>query len=237
MPTGTVQGYVYYETAGCAEAHDPPPHPPPSRSFLSVPLAKNYDTLGPKDRALLERSQSVLPNLTHLSTSYYPTGYSQFFKSAEGCRVTDVDGKEYIDFMGSFGPMLLGHKHAGVEAAVRAQMLEGDCLPGPSERMVELAEKLVELHPFSAWAMFQKNGSDATTLATRIARAHTKKRVVLRAPGSYHGATPIWMAGPGVLAEEQAHQGHFTFNDLASVEAAVAEAGDDLAAIIVAGFR
>jgi len=107
--------------------------------------------------------------------------------------------------MCSFGPIILGHRHEKVERAADLQRVKfGDCLPGPSERMVELAEILVGLHSeWASWAMFQKNGSDATTLCVRLARLHTQKRVVLRAPNSYHGASHIWMGGRGVLPEEQ----------------------------------
>merc|ERR1719277_1050652 len=143
-----------------------------------------------------------------------PSHYSQFFTSAHGCRVTDVNGKTFIDYMCSFGPILLGHKHPAVEAAAAVQQEQGDCLLGPSERMVELAELLVEITPFADWAMFQKNGSDATTLCVRLARMHTRKRYILRAPGSYHGASHVWMDGHGVLPEEQAFQLHYRFNDL-----------------------
>lgn len=190
-----------------------------------------------KDNELRDRAAVVLPNLTHLSTKLYPPNYSQFFKSGSGCHATDVNGKVFIDYMCSFGPNLLGYKNAAVEEAVRTQREEGDCLPGPSERMVELAELLVEITPFADWAMFQKNGSDATSLCVRLARMHTRKRIVLRAPGSYHGASHIWMAGHGVLPEEQAFQLNYDFNNLESVYKAVKEAGDDLAAIVVAVFR
>jgi glutamate-1-semialdehyde 2,1-aminomutase len=206
---------------------------------MSIKTAKldNHDTLQAEDGALLKRASKVLPNLTHLSTRMMPSGYSQFFSHGEGCRVWDVNGKEYIDFMCSYGPILLGHKHPKVEAAVQEQMVQGDCLPGPGPRMVELAELLVSITPHADWCTFQKNGSDATTLCLRIARAHTGKRIVLRAPGSYHGASHVWMSGSGVLPEEQAFQLNYNFNDLASVRAAVKEAGGDLACIIVGAFR
>lgn len=110
--------------------------------------------------------------------------------------MTDVDGKEYIDYMASYGPILLGHRDQGVDDAVRAQMEVGNCMEGPSERMVELAELLTQVVPQATWAYFAKNGSDATSIAVRIARAHTRKRVILRAPASYHGAVPVFKEGP-----------------------------------------
>jgi glutamate-1-semialdehyde 2,1-aminomutase len=156
----------------------------------------------------------------------------------EGCRVWDADGNEYIDFMCSYGPIVLGHRHPGVEAAVQAQLAAGDCGNGPSARMVELAEKLVELTPAADWALFAKNGTDATTWCLSIARQATGKRKVLLAEGAYHGAAP-WcrpFAG-GVTEEDRAHLLYFTYNDLTSVEAAVEAAGADLAGVMVSPFR
>ncbi len=95
----------------------------------------------------------------HLNAARLPEGYPQFFASAEGCRVRDVDGREYIDFMCSWGPVLLGHRHPEVEAAARAQADLGDCLNGPGEVMVDLAEDFVAMVPHADWAMFQKNGA------------------------------------------------------------------------------
>ena len=184
----------------------------------------------------------MLASLTHLSTERgYPPGYSQFFASGQGCHVTDVDGKTYIDYMCSFGPILLGHRHPAVERAVRNQQSQGVCLTGPTARMVELGELLVEVVPWAAWAFFMKNGTDATTAAVRVARAKTGRRVVLRAPASYHGAAGLWKEARGfeggVLPEEHAHLAPYVFNGASSVRAAIERAGDDFAGIIVAAFK
>ena len=194
-----------------------------------------------KDAALLARADAVLPTLTHLSTKSMPDGYSQFFSHGEGARVWDVDGKEYIDFMCSYGPISVGHRHPAVQDAIMAQMEKGDTLSGPSERMVELAEKLVELNDWSAFATFQKNGTDSTNLAVRYARAYTGKRKMLRAQGAYHGANALWVKGTpssqGVLEEETAHQFSYHFNDLKSVEDAIESCDGDFACIMVSAFR
>ena len=209
------------------------------RHLAAAPEAEASVTT--KDAALLERAAAVLPSLTHLDTKSMPEGYSQFFSHGEGARVWDVDGKEYIDFMCTYGPISVGHRHPAVQAAITEQMSKGDSLTGPTERMVELAEKLVELNDWADFATFQKNGTDATSLAVRYARAYSGKRKLLRAPGAYHGANAVWVAGTpstqGVLEEESSHQLHYHFNDLASVKAAIEEAGDDFAAIIVSAFR
>jgi len=144
------------------------------------------------DAMLRARAQLVVPGgmWGHLNAARLPEGYPQFFASAEGCRVLNVDGREYIDFMCSWGPVLLGHRHPEVQAAAEAQAAKGDCFNGPGEVMVELAEDLVAMLPHADWAMFQKNGGDATTCCVTIARAGTGRRKVLVARGSYHGALP-----------------------------------------------
>ena len=192
------------------------------------------------DAMLRDRARRVVPGgmWGHLNAARLPEGYPQFFASAEGCRVRDVDGREYIDFMCSWGPVLLGHRHPEVEAAARAQADLGDCMNGPGEVMVELAEDFVAMVPHADWAMFQKNGADATTSCVTIARAGTGRRKVLVARGSYHGALP-WCSPSvaGVTAEDRAHLVHFEYNDVASLRAAVDAAKGDLAAILVTAFR
>lgn len=192
------------------------------------------------DMALQARAAQVIPNgmWGHMATRAIALGYPQFFASADGCRVKDVDGNEYIDFMCAWGPNVLGYKHPQVQAAALAQMAAVDAGNGPTEVLVELAETLVETLDFADWAMFQKNGADATTACVTMARAGTGKRKVIVAKGAYHGAVP-WCSPSliGVTAEDRAHLITFDWNDLGSLEAAVAMAGDDLAAILLTAFR
>lgn len=192
------------------------------------------------DAALRARAGAVIPGgmYGHMNAAGLPDAYPQFMTGGEGSRVWDADGNEYIDFMCGWGPVVLGRKDPVVEAAVRAQLDVGDLLDGPSPVMVDLAELLVELVPHADWAMLAKNGTDATTACVSIARASTGRRKVLVATGAYHGAIPWCTPRPGgVLPEDRAHLGYFDYNDVASLEAAVAEAGDDLAGIIVSPVR
>jgi glutamate-1-semialdehyde 2,1-aminomutase len=193
-----------------------------------------------KDSELRARAARVVPGgmWGHQNAANLPEGYPQFFRSAQGCRIRDVDGNEYIDFMCSWGPVLLGHHHPEVEAAAAKQMAEGDCQNGPGEAMVELAELLVDTIPHADWVQFQKNGTDATTMAVTFARAGTGKRKVLVAKGAYHGAVP-WTSPSlsGVTAEDRAHIDHYIYNDVASLEAAVDRNRGDLAAIVASAFR
>ena len=194
------------------------------------------------DTELRRRARAVIPGgmYGHLSANALPPEYPQFYARAERAHVWDVDGNEYVDFMCSFGPVLLGHKHPRVEAAVAAQLAAGDTMSGPGAPMVEAAELLTDRVAHADWAMFAKNGTDATTISVMIARAATGRSKVLAAAGAYHGSDP-WFTprDPGVTAEDRANLRYYRFNDIASVEAAVAAAGggDHVAAVIVSPFR
>lgn len=192
------------------------------------------------DTALRARAERVIPGglWGHLNAARLPEGYPQFFTSAEGCRLRDADGRVFIDFMCSWGPVVLGHRHPGVETAAAAQAALGDCMNGPAPVLVELAELVVELVPHADWCIFAKNGTDATTTCVTLARAGTGRRKVLVARGAYHGAVP-WCSPSvaGVTAEDRAHLVPFKYNDPASLERAAEGAGSDLAAILVSAFR
>lgn len=195
---------------------------------------------GAADRALRARAAAVIPGgmWGHMNAASLPAGFPQFFTRAEGCRLTDADGKTYIDFVCGFGPMILGYGDPGVRAAVAAAADAGEIMTGPAPLLVDLAERLVETVPHADWAMFQKNGTDATTACVTIARAGTGRRKVLVAAGAYHGAAPWCTPAPaGVTPEDRAHLLRFTYNDIASLEAATETAGSDLAALVVSPFR
>ena len=191
------------------------------------------------DQALRARAAKVVPGgmYGHMNAVFMPPNFPQFFARGDGARVWDVDGNEYVDLMCSWGPILLGYRHPVVEEAVAAQLAEGDVLNGPSARMVELAEVLVDQVPHADWAMFCKNGTDATTLGLTVARSATGRRKVLVARGSYHGIGGWSMPATarGTTEEDHANTVFYEYNDLASVEAAVA--GGDVAAIAVTPIR
>lgn len=207
---------------------------------IPIPTAPQPATTDAADHALRQRARRVVPGgmTGHLNAAALPPGYPQFFQRGQGCRLWDVDGREFIDFMCGWGPNLLGYRHPEVEAAAQAQAALGDCLNGPTPRFVELAETVVDTIAHADWVLFQKNGTDATTVALMVARAATGRRKVLVAHGSYHGAAPWCTPVPaGTTAEDRAHLIRFRYNDLASLEQAVAEAGTDLAAVLLAPIR
>lgn len=193
-----------------------------------------------QDEQLRRRAKAVIPGgmYGHQSAGPLPPDYPQFMQSGLGARVWDVDGNEFVDLMCSYGPIVLGHRHPAVEAAVAAQAGQADCQNGPAAVMVELAELMVATVDHADWAMFAKNGTDATTICCTIARARTGRDKILVATGAYHGAAPWCTPRPsGVTAADRANLGYYTFNDLASVQAAASAAGDDLAAILVSPFK
>ncbi len=192
------------------------------------------------DGELRRRAAAVIPGgmYGHQSANPLPAQYPQFMAGGKGARVWDADGNSYVDLMCSYGPVVLGHQHPRVEEAARAQAALADCQNGPAPAMVELAELFVATVRHADWAMFAKNGTDATTMCCTIARAATGRNRILVAHGAYHGALPWCTPRPaGVTEADRVNLGHYTFNDLASARAAVEEAGSDLAAIVVSPFK
>ncbi|QUD90245.1 aminotransferase class III-fold pyridoxal phosphate-dependent enzyme [Phenylobacterium montanum] len=193
------------------------------------------DALHSQDWAWRARAKAVLPNgmYGHLSTQMLPEAYPQFFSRAEGAMIWDVDGVGYIDYMCAFGPNLFGYGDREIDDAYIAQLRVGDVMTGPSPHLVRLAEAMVDQVSHAEWALFCKNGTDATTAAVMAARAATGRRVILRAHGSYHGTSPWCTPVPaGTTEAERGHQIWFDYNDVESLRAAATEAGNDLAAII-----
>lgn len=187
-----------------------------------------------QNEALLARASKVVPNgmYGHQSTALLPSVTPQFFSKAKGTYLWDYDGNRFIDLMSAYGPNLLGYGHEEIDAAYIAQLKEIDGATGPSAAFVELAEAFVDTVTHADWAMFCKNGTDATSMALMACRAYRGKRKVLMASGSYHGAASWCTPVPtGTVADDRAHFIYYQYNDVASLEAAVAEAGDDFAGI------
>jgi glutamate-1-semialdehyde 2,1-aminomutase len=192
------------------------------------------------DKALRERAEAVIPGgmYGHQAVGLLPEDYPQFFSKGEGARLWDADGRELLDFMCAYGPNLFGYGNPEINTAYVRQMEIGDTLTGPTALIVELAEAFTRMVAHADWAMFCKNGTDATSMAMVTARAHTRKKTIVMAKGAYHGAAP-WCTPRrvGITPEDKANQIFCDYNDVASLEAAVAAAGDDLAAIFAAPLK
>ena len=192
------------------------------------------------DAALRARAARVIPGglWGHMRVQGLPAGFPQFFQRADGCRLWDADGREFIDFMCSWGPVVLGHHDAEVEAAAEAQRRAGDTMNGPAPVLVDLAETFTAMVAHADWTIFAKNGTDATTICVTTARAATGRRKLLVARGAYHGAAP-WCSPSlaGVTAEDRVHLVPYRYNEIASLEQAAAACGDDLAGVLASAFR
>lgn len=193
-----------------------------------------------RDRQLKERAARVIPGgmYGHESTKMLPPEFPQFFSRARGARTWDSDGNEYVDYVCAYGPNLLGYGFEPVEAAAQAQQAKGDTMTGPSEIMVDLAEAFVSQVSHASWAMFCKNGTDATSMAIVVARAHTKKRTILVAKDAYHGAAAWCTPRPaGTLPEDRAHLVYYEYNNAQSLADAFNARAGDVAGVIATPFR
>lgn len=193
-----------------------------------------------RDRRLRDRAERVIPGgmYGHESTILLPSEFPQFFSRGKGARLWDADDNAYVDFMCAYGPNLLGYGFEPVERAAAAQQALGDAMTGPSEIMVDLAEAFVGMVGHADWAMFCKNGSDATSMAMVVARAHTGRKTILCAQGAYHGAAP-WCTPrtAGVIPEDRAHVDYYIYNDADSLADAFKRHEGDVAAVFATPFR
>ncbi|MFW6257949.1 MAG: glutamate-1-semialdehyde 2,1-aminomutase [Halochromatium sp.] len=169
-----------------------------------------------------------------------------FFESAAGAYVTDVDGKRYIDYVGSWGPMILGHTHPEILAAVIERVTMGLSFGAPTELETLMADKVCELVPSMDLVRMTSSGTEATMSALRLARGYTGRDKVIKFEGNYHGHVDSLLvkAGSGMLTlGEPSSPGvpaalaeltlTLTYNDIEQVRQTFAEIGDQIACIIV----
>lgn len=192
-----------------------------------------------QSEAMLDRSQKVIPlgsQTFSKSRTQFPVGVSPLYlERGEGCRVWDVDGNEYVDFISSLCSVTLGYRDPDVDAAVRAQLEQGVILSLPHRLETEVAELICEMVPCAEMVRFGKNGSDATSGAIRIARAHTGRDHV--AVCGYHGWQD-WYIGStarnrGVPQATRDLTHAFAYNDLASLERVFSDYPGQIAAVIL----
>jgi glutamate-1-semialdehyde 2,1-aminomutase/spore coat polysaccharide biosynthesis protein SpsF len=192
-----------------------------------------------ESNAWLERSRKVIPGCAQTFSkgqTQYVQGVSPIFlQRGKGCRVWDVDGNEYIDYVQGLLPNILGYAHDEVNAAVVAQLAQGHSFSLPHPLEVELAERLTRLIPCAEMVRFGKNGSDATAGAVRAARAFTGREHI--ACCGYHGWQDWYIAsttrdkGVPVAVRSLIHP--FPYNDLAALEKLLSEHAGQFAAVIM----
>jgi len=162
--------------------------------------------------------------------------YPVFLESGQGCRLTDVDGNEFVDFLCGYGPIILGYREKEVDEAVYRQIRDkGFCFTLTQKYQNQLARKLAEIVPSAELSIFLKTGSDATTASIRIARAYTQRIKVMRC--GYHGWHDWCVEMKGGIPEkfyEDVHE--FGYNRLDQLEELMAHHGDQTAAIIMTPF-
>jgi len=195
-----------------------------------------------RSKELFARAVEVIPwgIYGHMSpTLQVPGSFPYYTASAKGCRYTDVDGNEFIDYMCAYGPMILGHNYAPVEEAAAAQQAAANCTNHPAPVMVELAEYLVDLIPVADWAFFAKNGGDVTTYSLLVARAHTGRKKVIMVNKHYHGVAP-WctsLGHGGITPEDHLNMLHVEWNDLEGFETLVKKHRGEIAAFIAQPYH
>jgi len=173
-------------------------------------------------------------------------GQPRFIRRGFGARVEDVDGNVYIDYVCSWGPLILGHAHPAVVAAVKAAAESGTSFGAPTEAEVELARLVCQLFPSVELVRFVNSGTEATMSAIRVARAYTGRPKILKFDGCYHGHADSLLvkAGSGVLTFNAPDSAGVTaaaagetlsapYNDLATVERIFEAHGREIAAVIV----
>ena len=169
-----------------------------------------------------------------------------FIVKGEGARIVDADGKSYIDFVGSWGPLILGHAHPEIVAAVNAVVAEGTSFGAPTEIEVKMAQLVTEIVPSVEMVRMVNSGTEATMSAIRLARGHTGRDKIVKFEGCWHGHADSFLiqagssaltmgapSSPGVTPGTAADSITVPFNDLEAVEKAVVENRDKIAAVIV----
>ena len=169
-----------------------------------------------------------------------------FIKRAEGSKIWDVDGNEFIDFVGSWGPMILGHADRRVLTSLREALASGTSFGAPTELEVRMADLICEIMPSVEVVRMVNSGTEATMSAIRLARAYTRREKIIKFAGCYHGHGDAFLikAGsgamtlsvpdsPGVPGPVAAGTLIAEFNDLRSVETCIAEHDSTVAAIIL----
>lgn len=198
--------------------------------------------------ALFERAQKVIPGGVNSPVRAFGSvgGTPRFVSQASGAYIYDTEQKKYIDYVGSWGPMLLGHAHPEVIAAVQVAAEHGLSFGAPTELEVQMAELICDIVPSIESVRMCSSGTEATMSAIRLARGYTGRDDILKFEGCYHGHSDALLvkagsgaltlgvpSSPGIPADFAKHTLTLPFNDEAAVRELFAARGDSLACIIV----
>ncbi len=201
-----------------------------------------------RSASLFEQAQKHIPGGVNSPVRAFAGvgGTPLFFKHAAGAYVVDEDDKRYVDYVGSWGPMILGHGHPNVLAAVRAQIDHGLSYGAPTALEVEMADLVCSLVPSMDMVRMVSSGTEATMSAIRLARGYTGRDSIIKFEGCYHGHSDSLLvkagsgaltlgvpSSPGVPAAFAQHTITLPFNDIDAVAECLAEQGQDIACIIV----
>ncbi len=201
-----------------------------------------------KNEALFKRAQAHIPGGVNSPVRAFGSvgGTPRFFARGEGAYAWDADGKRYIDYVGSWGPLILGHADPDVVKAVQEAAALGLSFGAPTEREIELADLLVKLVPSMDMVRLVSSGTEATMSAIRLARGHTGRDLIIKFEGCYHGHADSLLvrAGSGMLtfgnpsssgvpADLAQHTLVLDYNNPQQLREAFAKHGDKIACIIV----
>ena len=216
----------------------------------SQPTGRPSSTTASTNTSLFEAARAVIPGGVDSPVRAFGSvgGTPRFIASASGTHVTDAEGRNYVDLVGSWGPALLGHAHPEVVAAVQAAAARGLSFGAPTATETLLAEEVHRRVPAAQKVRFVSTGTEATMTAVRLARGATGRDLVVKFAGCYHGhsdgllaaagsglATGGLPGSAGVPAAVAAQTIVLPYNDVAALDACFAERGAEIAAVITEG--
>jgi len=201
-----------------------------------------------RNQDLFDRAQRVIPGGVNSPVRAFKAvgGTPRFITRAQGPHMWDADGRRYIDFIGSWGPMILGHGHPEVVEAVQRAVLEGFSYGAPTEREIELAEAILKIVPSADQVRLVSSGTEAGMSAIRLARGHTGRSKLIKFEGCYHGhadallvkagsglATFGHPTSAGVPPEVVQHTLVLEYNNIEQIEQAFAAHGPEIACVMI----
>jgi glutamate-1-semialdehyde 2,1-aminomutase len=213
-----------------------------------MPPNTDSKTLTSRNDVLFERAKRVIPGGVNSPVRAFKAvgGTPRFVQRAQGAYFWDADGQRYIDYIGSWGPMILGHGHPAVLQAVQKAALDGFSYGAPTEREVELAEEIIKLVPSIEMIRLVSSGTEAAMSALRLARGATGRSKIIKFEGCYHGHADALLVkagsglatfgnptSAGVPPEVVQHTLVLEYNNVAQLEEAFALHGKELACLMI----